>query len=69
MGKPFEKMVGVNPFDAGFKIGNQIIGPALMGEGRKRTPSKRNVIVKQIMKEKGLSLPQASKYVKENNLY
>jgi hypothetical protein len=69
MGKPFEKMVGVNPFDAGFQLGNKVIGPALMGEGRKRTPSKRNIIVKQIMKEKGLSLPQASKYVKENNLY
>ena len=26
-------------------------------------------IVKKIMKEKGLSLPQASKFVKENNLY
>jgi hypothetical protein len=31
--------------------------------------SKRNIIVKQIMKEKGLNLPQASKYVKENNLF
>jgi hypothetical protein len=70
MGKPFEKMVGVNPFDAGFQIGNKVIGPALLGEGRKkRAPSKRNVIVKQVMQEKGLSLPQASKYVKENNLY
>jgi hypothetical protein len=69
MGKPFEKMVGVNPFDAGFQLGNKVIAPALLGEGRKRTPSKRNIIVKQIMKEKGLSLPQASKYVKENNLY
>ena len=26
-------------------------------------------IVKKIMKEKGLTLPQASKFVKENNLY
>ena len=31
--------------------------------------NKRNEIVKKVMKEKGLSLPQASKYVKENNLY
>jgi hypothetical protein len=31
--------------------------------------SPRHDLVKKIMKEKGLSLPQASKYVKENNLY
>jgi outer membrane lipoprotein SlyB len=31
--------------------------------------SKRNIIVKEIMKEKNFSLPQASKYVKENNLF
>jgi hypothetical protein len=31
--------------------------------------SKRGEIVKQVMKEQGLSLPQASKFVKENNLY
>ena len=31
--------------------------------------SARGLIVKKVMKEKGLSLPQASKYVKENNLY
>jgi hypothetical protein len=29
----------------------------------------RNIIVKEIMKEKNLNLPQASKYVKENNLF
>lgn len=31
--------------------------------------SNRGNIVKQVMQEKGLSLPQASKYVKDNNLY
>ena len=31
--------------------------------------SARNDLVRQIMKEKGMSLPQASKYIKENNLY
>jgi hypothetical protein len=34
-----------------------------------RAPSARGVIVKQIMAEHGLSLPQASKYVKEHGLY
>jgi hypothetical protein len=36
---------------------------------RRKRVSDRNVLVRQIMKEKGLSLPAASKYIKENNLY
>jgi hypothetical protein len=42
------------------------------GEGDakpKRKPSVRNLIVKKVMKEHGMSLPQASKYVKEHGLY
>ena len=35
----------------------------------KRAPNKRNIIVKQVMHEQNLNLPQASKYVKDNNLY
>ena len=35
------------------------------GKGR----SKRNEIVREVMKKHGLSLPAASKYVKEHNLY
>ena len=31
--------------------------------------SKRNEIVREVMKKHGLSLPAASKYVKEHNLY
>ena len=31
--------------------------------------NKRNEIVKRAMREKGMSLPQASSYVKQNNLY
>jgi hypothetical protein len=34
-----------------------------------RKPSARGAIVKKVMREMGLSLPQASKYVKENGLY
>jgi hypothetical protein len=34
-----------------------------------RITSARNVLVKKIMAEKGLSMPQASKYIKDNNLY
>jgi hypothetical protein len=35
----------------------------------KRSPTKRNEIVKRVMAEQGLSMIQASKYVKENGLY
>jgi len=34
-----------------------------------RKPSARGAIVKKVMKEHGLNLPQASKYVKEHGLY
>lgn len=34
-----------------------------------RKPSARGEIVKKVMREQGLSLPQASKYVKDNGLY
>ena len=34
-----------------------------------RKPSARGEIVKKVMREQGLSLPQASKYVKENGLF
>ena len=41
------------------------------GRGRHggRKPSARGAIVKKVMQEHGLSLPQASKYVKEHGLY
>jgi len=50
---------------------------AITGMGRKvggascggKSPSARGEIVKKVMREQGLSLPQASKYVKEHNLY
>ena len=43
--------------------------PKAKARSTSRPPSKRNEIVKQIMKEKGLNLPAASKYVKEKGLY
>lgn len=46
---------------------NQKLGDVHLEGGR--AVNKRNEIVKRIMKEKGLSLPEASKYVKNNNLY
>lgn len=80
--KPFE-IVGVNPWDLGYDLGHEVIGPALkkaikggkMEEGERKIggaakkPSARGAIVSRIMKEKHLSLPMASKYVKEHGLY
>jgi hypothetical protein len=42
---------------------------SLPASGAGRKPSARGAIVSKVMKEKGLSLPEASKYVKMNNLY
>jgi protein-tyrosine-phosphatase len=39
------------------------------GGGAKGGRSKRNEVVREVMKKHGLSLPQASKFVKEHNLY
>jgi hypothetical protein len=36
---------------------------------RPRKPSARGAIVSKVMREMGLSLPEASKYVKQNGLY
>lgn len=46
-------------------IGGGASGGAMCGDGRKA----RAEIVKRIMKEKGLKMIEASKYVKEHNLY
>lgn len=40
-----------------------------MGAGKPRRQNARAALVGKIMREKGLSLPAASKYVKENGLY
>ena len=41
-----------------------------IGSGvKQKKPNQRAEIVKKVMKEKGLSLIESSKYVKANNLY
>lgn len=56
-----------------YKTGAKPSKPSAPSASSARKMSKgmtdRNKIVKQVMAEKGLSLPQASKYVKENKLY
>jgi hypothetical protein len=68
-GSPFEKSVGVNPFTMGFDLGKDVIAPALMGKGVGDGRKKRAEIVKRIMKEQGLKMTDASKYVKAHGLY
>lgn len=46
-----------------------IVSANVSGGRSKRAPSKRNEIVKKVMREKGLSMIEASSYVKEHNLY
>ena len=48
-------------------MGAGVSGGGVSGGGR--GSSARNQLVRQIMKEKGLSLSQASKHIKENHLY
>jgi hypothetical protein len=57
---------GIRPRDPSHPVNN----PALFGNAKKaKKPSARGEIVKKVMREQGLSLPQASKYVKEHGLY
>jgi hypothetical protein len=54
------------------RLGSYAIGagkPKSKARAASRPPSKRNEIVKQVMKQHNLSLPAASKYVKEKGLY
>ena len=54
------------------RLGSYAIGegkPKAKARSASRPPSKRNEIVKQVMKQHNLSLPAASKYVKEKSLY
>ena len=48
--------------------GTGVSGGGVSG-GTKRRSNARNDLARSIMKEKNMSLPQASKYIKENNLY
>jgi hypothetical protein len=71
-GEPFEKTVGINPFTTGFDLGKDI-GYKMMGQGVQSGGGdgrkKRAEIVKRIMKEQGLKMTDASKYVKAHGLY
>jgi hypothetical protein len=84
MGEDFKRTGGISPEQFGrefikyypktraYNEINKATGSHLpaIGFGKKpRAKSARGAIVSQVMKEHGLSLPQASKYVKEHGLY
>jgi len=69
--KDLDKMHGQPPQQMKSKVtvkaegSDRAVGSGVSGGGR----SKRNTIVREVMQKHGLTLPQASKYVKEHNLY
>jgi len=50
-------------------LADEYYAAQMMGAGRPRRSNARAQIVRKVMREQGLSLPAASKYVKENGLY
>ena len=71
--KDLDKMHGQPPQDMRAKVTvkaegehNRAVGSGVSGGAAR---SQRNAIVRDVMKKHGLSLPAASKFVKEHNLY
>jgi len=65
----------INPFDVGFDFGKNVLGPAIFGRGRNKpvrgqsgSKSQRGAMVSKLMKSKGMTLGEASKYIKEKGL-
>lgn len=55
--------------DLALELAKEGLMAVAMGAGKPKKSSGRGAIVKEVMKKYGLSLPEASKFVKENNLY
>ena len=49
-------------------VAKDAITSYMKGSGMKRKPTKRNLMIKQLMQNNNMTLPQASKYIKEHNL-
>ncbi len=70
--KDLDKMHGQPPQQMQSKVtvkasgSDRAVGSGVSGGGGR---SNRNAIVREVMQKHGLTLPQASKYVKEHNLY
>ena len=65
-----KETVSAGPRSSQRRLATKADMPAAYSAGAKPTqPNARNEIVRRIMREKSLSLPLASKYVKEHSLY
>ena len=64
--KPVEEDMKTEPAITGGAKKRKVKKPKEAGE---KKPNERNELVKKIMLEQKLSLPLASKYIKDNNLY
>jgi hypothetical protein len=62
-------MSGMGKPKKGKKVKSEMQGSDMSGMGKPKKPNPRAEIVKKVMAEKGLSMIEASKYVKANNLY
>jgi hypothetical protein len=67
--RDLNSMQGQAPDTIQSKITVKAEGMPVGSGGAKGGKGKRNDIVREVMKKHGLSLPQASKFVKEHNLY
>jgi hypothetical protein len=64
-----EAGIGIyNHFNGGSRSGGSRSGGKISG-GRRKSTNSRHEMVRKIMREKGYSLPQASKYIKDHDLY
>jgi len=59
--------VQAKPHNAALMGGGREVGGAAPSTGGGKV--KRNDLIREIMKSKGMSLPEASKHIKENKLY
>ena len=68
---PIVKKLGDKALDAGIQMGTQALMSSAMAAGmprKKRQPSRRNQLVKEIMQKHRCTLAEASRHIKEHNL-
>ena len=67
---PLVKKLGDKALDAGIQMGTQALMSGAMGAGirKKRQPSKRNLLIKELMAHHGCTLAEASKHIKASGM-
>ena len=67
-GMPAPEPAPVAPARRG-RVAGPVVADTIVGSGRGDGRSARAAIVRKVMRETGMSLPEASRYVKQNGLY